>query len=182
MRLFIASKVSSGFKKEISRIIDFLSASTTKVKWAGNGNLHFTYHFLGECDEASFALANRAVSALPKMTPFTIKLNEIGAFPDIRRPSIIWAGVADEKENIKRIWQYLADNLINSGFKLDKRTYIPHLTLGRIKDQRNIDDIKQRISTVKFKPVETTISSVELIKSELTPNGPIYSTLHEHEF
>ena len=61
------------------------------------------------------------------------------------------------------------------GFQPDKK-FKPHVTIFRVKKKiENVSNELQKFSTYSFG--RQVISEVKLKKSELTPNGPIYTDL-----
>ncbi len=67
------------------------------------------------------------------------------------------------------------------GFPAERRGFTPHLTIGRVRDQASLGE-QQRlgdiIKTARVEPVKAfTVNTVHFIKSQLTPQGPVYSEL-----
>jgi 2'-5' RNA ligase len=56
---------------------------------------------------------------------------------------------------------------------LDEPEFVPHVTIGRIKDKGVI-----RLKSVADLGV-APVTAVQLIKSKLTPKGPVYEILRE---
>jgi 2'-5' RNA ligase len=92
---------------------------------------------------------------------------------------VLWIGITDEG-NIETIARAIDEKLEPLGFKKEHRGFSPHLTVGRVKTARNKDKLLKVIDN--YKAVEFTIQKVQSItlkKSDLTPKGPIYTTLRE---
>jgi 2'-5' RNA ligase len=92
---------------------------------------------------------------------------------------VLWIGITDEG-NIETIVHAIDKKLEPLGFKKENRGFSPHLTVGRVKTAKNKDQLLEVMG--KYKTVEFTIQNVQSIKlkkSELTPKGPIYTTLRE---
>ena len=83
-------------------------------------------------------------------------------------------------ENLEKISIKIDEETSKLGFEKEKRKFSPHITLGRVKSAKNKDRLLQIISKyqdIKFGNIK--VKSIELKKSELTPKGPIYTTLKE---
>jgi 2'-5' RNA ligase len=111
--------------------------------------------------------------------PFPITLKGTGVFPNQNYMKVLWIGITDEG-NIETIARVIDEKLEPLGFKKENRGFSPHLTVGRVKTARNKDQLLKVIEN--YKAVEFLIQKVQSItlkKSELTPKGPIYTTLKE---
>jgi 2'-5' RNA ligase len=66
--------------------------------------------------------------------------------------------------------------LENIGFEREAKTFSPHLTIGRAKKNRKVT-VPERLPD--FEPVTFEVRSISIMKSTLTPNGPLYEKLSE---
>ena len=57
----------------------------------------------------------------------------VGAFPDLRRARVIWAGVSDPSGILKPVHARLNETLAVFGAKREKKKYQPHVTLARVR-------------------------------------------------
>jgi len=161
------------FEKEIAK-------TGADVKLVEPGNIHITVKFLGDTDENHIDAIEQSMkeSVLP-IKPFPITLKGTGVFPNQNYMKVLWIGITDEG-NIETIARVIDEKLEPLGFKKENRGFSPHLTVGRVKTARNKDQLIKVIEN--YKTVEFTIQKVQSItlkKSELTPKGPIYTTLRE---
>ena len=111
--------------------------------------------------------------------PFNIQLKGTGVFPNPNYIKVIWIGIQNG-EQIIPIAQKIDEKISKLGFKKEKRKFSPHLTIGRVKSAKNKDKIIKIID--KYRDVQFADLKVEflkLIRSELTPKGPIYTTIKE---
>lgn len=146
--------------------------SEFKIKFVKE--FHLTLIFFGEITESK---ADEIKSKLENLEfrEFPVRFSNLGVFPNENFARVLWLGV-DNSDEIMKLKEQV-DSIL--GWK-DKRFH-PHLTLGRIK---NIEDKGRFISLLKGKmePIETVATGIELIKSTLTPEGPIYETLATFDF
>ena len=175
MRTFVAIEISDNHVVE--SIKKFQSEINIKAKPVEPINFHFTLQFLGEISEE---ISQKIINALHtiEFSSFSVNLKGIGAFPKAKFPRVVWIGTDDEGGNLLiQLAKKVEKVLEPLGFSSDK-PFKPHLTVFRIKKrigditeelekQNNVDFGIQKVTEIKFK------------KSELTPNGPIYSDLEE---
>jgi 2'-5' RNA ligase len=150
------------------------------VKLVEPENIHITVKFLGDTDENHIDAIEQSIKeSVSKINPFPITLKGTGVFPNQNYIKVIWIGIIDEG-NIQIIAQAIDNTLAPLGFKKETRGFSPHLTVGRVKTARNKEQLLKVIGD--HNAVEFTIQKVQSItlkKSELTPKGPIYTTLRE---
>ena len=175
MRTFVAIEISDN--DVIESIKKFQSEININGKPVEPKNFHFTLQFLGEIsDDISQKIIN-ALSII-EFSSFDVNLKGIGAFPKAKFPRVVWIGTDDKGGNLLiQLAKKVEEVLEPLGFFSDK-PFKPHLTVFRIK--KKIGDITEELE--KQKTVDFGIQKVKEIKfkkSELTPNGPIYSDLKE---
>jgi len=161
------------FEKEITK-------TGADVKLVEPENIHITVKFLGDTDENHIdAIEKSMKESVLVIKPFPITLKGTGVFPNQNYMKVLWIGITDEG-NIETIARAIDEKLEPLGFKKENRGFSPHLTVGRVKTARNKDQLLKVIEN--YKAVEFTIQKVQSItlkKSDLTPKGPIYTTLRE---
>lgn len=175
MRTFVAVEISNS--DIINSIEKFQSKMSINAKAVEPKNLHFTLQFLGEISEE---ISKKIILDLRKIefTSFKVNLKGVGAFPKPKFPRVIWIGTDDEGGNsLIKLSKKVQNVLEPLGFHQDK-PFKPHMTVFRIK--KKIGDITKELEkqkTLNFGIQE--VSSLKFKKSELTPNGPIYSDVTE---
>ena len=176
-RGFIAIDIDPTEKiKEFSENLKKINA---KLKMVELKNLHVTLKFLGETEEEIIDEIERCMrDAVKDVKPFKIKLQGVGAFPNLRRINVIWIGT--EGREMEVIFRRLEEGLEKLGYSKEKRDFSPHLTIARVKsvgDKNNLISILGEYSKEYFG--EQIVESIKLKKSILTEKGPIYSTIRE---
>ena len=157
-----------------------LRHSTRKAIRASGGrpvppqNLHVTLAFLGSVADADRAgVAAAAVNVREPAFKFT--LDELKVWP--RAKTLVLAPGTASVE-LARLYSQLWDGLEEAGFAREARPFRPHVTLARIKSQRNIGALKTFLGRCGDRAFgEDRVSEVCLRASTLTPDGPVYETL-----
>lgn len=141
-------------------------------------NIHLTLRFIGNAtDEQIDFLSERAEKASQKFKPFNIQLNEIGAFPSLERPRIVWAGVGEGSETLEEIAWEIEKAARKLSFKEEKRFH-PHFTVIRIKTPKSIpEEIPSNINVTQKNII---IKKIDLFESRLKPTGAEYSILKSY--
>ncbi len=142
-------------------------------------NLHITMRFLGDITPSVVERIIDMLSQL-KFQAFSASLHGVGVFPKMTFPRVIWVGVAEGHEELVGIHQQIEEGLMQLGFRREHEKYSPHITLFRVRSGRG----RERLVEALMKHQDTEfgkfdVRAVQLKRSVLTPNGPVYSTLGE---
>jgi len=194
IRLFVSIELSEEVREEISRFLKRLGKSHFPVRWVRLENLHLTLAFLGWQNERFKVQGSRfkvetgelilscLKKAVAKIEPFEIKIRGIGVFPDQLRPRVIWLGLAGDLESLAKLQKKITEELKMVGFEIEKRKFIPHLTLGRVKKGtrapacRNLGRQIGKMQVGEFRR-KILVDEVSLMESKLSKEGPIYKKL-----
>jgi len=172
MRIFVAIEVSD--KDVLNSIHKIQTELNIKAKPVKLHNMHFTVQFLGEVSEEMIGKISGALNSI-EFSAFSISLASIGVFPKPNFPRVIWIGTDDGVNELEKLAEMIRLKLSQLGFSPDKK-FKPHVTIFRVKKKiENVSNELQKFSTHSFG--KQVISEVKLKKSELTPNGPIYTDL-----
>ncbi len=183
IRAFIAIEIDLPSKQKISRLISELKKSKADVKWITENQMHITLKFLGNIDKERIQNISGVLDEISRnFNAFDIQFSKLDAFPNMKRPRVIWLGVKKGADLIKLLNEKIEKEFEKLGFQKEKREYKTHLTLGRVKSLKNITSLAGSIDKIAFQPTdETKIDRLILFQSTLTPKGAIYaplSTLH----
>jgi RNA 2',3'-cyclic 3'-phosphodiesterase len=156
--------------------------SARSVRWVAPENIHVTLKFLGDVDQARMAELQEAIASVCLTTrPFAITLGSAGAFPNLRRPNVVWVGAHGQIDRVSQLAQEIDDACAELGFSREERPFTPHLTLGRVKREASPADRQQIGALIGKSPVgelgELQVGQVSVMKSELKPGGSVYTRL-----
>ena len=179
MRLFIAINLPKKERMRLHRAARTLRERELPVRWVEPDRYHLTLKFLGdvrsELEEKVVETMERVASSTE---PFEIQLGGFGAFPTIRRPRVLWAGVEASPE-LRCLKQDLEWGLAEHGFERETRAFHPHLTLGRAGDEggagafRGLDDL---VAEMDYEG-SVSVRKIDLMKSRPSRSGSRYSVL-----
>ncbi|MCX5781474.1 MAG: RNA 2',3'-cyclic phosphodiesterase [Elusimicrobia bacterium] len=180
MRLFIAVNIPEEIKEKLSVLTKRLKYKISDVRWIAKDNFHLTLKFLGEVREEKVDKINSAISDIAQnVQPFKVLFSELGAFPDLKYPRIIWVGVKEGSTELKGIAEKIENSLLPFGFEKEKRPFSCHLTVGRVKSFKT--------KNISFEKIDTDFGSfvlerIDLMQSFLEKSGPGYKCLKSFSF
>ena len=182
IRIFIAIKLSSQVRDSLTLVAQQIIRRGIKcVRWVKPENIHLTIRFLGDISNGKVGDIVHVIGEAVKIcSPFTLRFGGIGAFPNHRKPQVVWVGV-DSSLELLDLHSKIERRLYQAGFQGDNKGLRPHLTIGRLRRELSHYDLKMIADLVmnnEFPTVgEQVVESIHLIKSELRSEGPTYSFL-----
>lgn len=188
IRSFIAIELPAAVKQELTTLEDILKKRCPQVvRWVDPQNIHVTLKFLGDVDSDRVDEINMAIDeATQGMSPFHLELKDLGVFPNLNRVNIIWVDAKGDVDKLTYLQKQIESNTEQLGFAREDRDFTPHLTLGRVRDYASPDDRKkigQVLSQTAFASAQViTVNCVNLMKSQLTNTGAIYTRLYASMF
>jgi len=182
MRAFLAADIDEELKDKIFEVQKQLKEADAPVKFVEPHNLHFTFKFFGEIDEKKIEEIIAAVEKKAQnYSPFEISIKGVGVFPNPRYIKVLWLGVED-LEPFSKLQMDLDEDFMKLGFKKE-RSYVPHLTMGRVRGAKNKEALVSKID--ELKEVEIGKMKIEklLLKESVLKrdSGPVYTTVKEFE-
>jgi len=175
MRTFVAVEISDeGILKKIQTFQNNVKINAKPIKI---NQIHFTLQFLGEIDQTKYKKVKDVLNEI-SFSKFQISLKNVGVFPNLKNPSVIWIGTEKEgAEQLTSLTNEIGMKLTTIGFEKNKK-FKPHLTIFRVK--KKISDISSIMKDFETKEFGSeTITKIKLKKSVLSPKGPEYSDLLE---
>ncbi len=170
--------VDAALRERVKHIQERIDTRAARIKFVEIENIHFTLRFLGETPVQRIDEIQNVLRELSH-TPFTIRIEGIGAFPSIRRPNVIWVGVTEGRELLQSLKSEIDGYLSQLGYPSEPR-FKGHLTIARVRSVLDRSRLITSLQSLKNEAVGTmSVTSVRMKKSTLTPRGPIYETLWE---
>jgi 2'-5' RNA ligase len=157
------------------------AAPEAQASWSRTDNTHLTLKFLGDIPPGSVQnLSDAASQAVAGLAPFTIRLEQTGAFPSHGSARVLWIGVNDLEGRLGKLQTRLEDEAERLGFQKDVRAFHPHITLARLRKPEHARTLTAAHKTIEFEPVEFNVAELLVIRSELSSEGSKYSTISRH--
>lgn len=176
MRLFIAIEIPEQVKDHVVKIKEQLKNPDDAITWVKKDNMHLTLKFLGEVDEGKLDSIKAALGSV-KFESFEASLSDIGAFPEFNYMRVLWIGLVPH-DKINAVQQQVERAMKSCGFPTDDK-FSPHLTIARVKSIKHKAELMEKLKKVQVEKLSFNVSRIKLIKSTLTPKGPVYEILAE---
>ena len=180
IRTFIAVETSPAVRRRAVDLQDKLRASEVKASWTHPENMHLTLQFLGDVDETLVPeVCRRVESAAAPFAPFQIEFSQVGAFPALERPRTVWIGVDQGSQQLVDLQFAVQESLVEMRFPRERRTYKPHLTMGRVREggarQTRLAELIAHYRD--FKAGSCDVNEVLIFASYLERTGPTYQIM-----
>jgi 2'-5' RNA ligase len=143
LRTFIAIPLPDTILDQLDRVQRRLQRACPDrcIRWVNPHIIHLTLFFIGDMPETRVAHINQALAEISeRVSTFTFTVENLGTFPDSRRPNVIWAGVNDRDQKLANLHKAVNDGMAQLGFPPENRKFSPHLTIGRVNRRASRDD------------------------------------------
>jgi 2'-5' RNA ligase len=178
LRLFFAVRIPEALNRGIDELSSSLRGRGDGVKWVSAQNIHVTLKFLGAVDEHLVGRLSDAVRpAIAGLGEIRLSAGDTGMFPDNRRPKVIWVGLSGDIDLLAAAHDALEGACESLGFPREGRKFSPHLTIGRVRERLSLETLKKIEMNNRVVIGDMVANEIELIKSDLFPSGPVYTTL-----
>jgi len=188
-RTFIAIAVPDTLNLRLSRLQEQLAGELAGVRWGMALPFHVTLAFLGEVAHSDLVPVCRSVDeSVRTFSPFSLKLDGLGAFPDPARPRVIWTGLSGPGiENLMELQAAVAKAVARVNYPTDSKPFHPHVTLGRVESPRGRGrhkieapalDVSRLVNHYKtWHAGPFPVNQIVLYSSTLGREGPTYAPL-----
>ena len=177
IRTFLALELPQTVRNKLSSYAELISGhdKLQQIRWLPKENYHLTLAFLGNVEYlliSSLQLKLEQNLSFIKAVPF--RFSEITPFPFSGTPKIT-AAMLEHSDELMQLQHNTAKCVCAFGISLERRRFIPHVTLGRLKSRSR--------KSIAFQPqqifLEGVSEKVVIFQSELAPTGAVYTSLGE---
>ncbi len=186
LRLFIAIPLPEPLLRQLAQVQRTLEKEMPagSVRWVNPEGIHLTLKFLGDTPEGKVPAIRDALAAVARRAvPCTFTVGELGCFPNLRRPRVVWVGVREEGGQLRALQEAVERAMVSLGYPREGRGFSPHLTLGRVRDSvpsRDVARVGEIVGATSLGTLgEVRAGSFALIRSVLKPTGAEYAPLAE---
>ena len=179
LRLFVAVDVPAMVKDALDAKVAPYRPRVPAARWTRSTDWHVTLKFLGSTWPRMLDTVRGAVrEAAGDVAAGSTHLTEIGAFPNVRRARVVWAGLADEGGTLAALAGRL-DELLADLVEPEDRPFTAHLTLARINPSRDIREFAPDLVGLPVTSEPFAVERLVLYRSHLSPHGATYEPLAE---
>lgn len=184
-RLFVALRVPDAVRQRLAAVRHVFGAAASPFRWVRPDGMHLTLVFLGATPERLVpAICDAVRATAATATPLALQAEGVGAFPNARRPRVLWAGQAGDVGPLQALQRDLDERLRALGCRNEHRPYRAHVTLARAAGGGGapaVPDGADRLTGGEAHGTQGfgawTAREVELIHSQLTRSGATYTTI-----
>lgn len=189
MRTFLAIEIPPSVQTLIRQAQQALEQRLTTaehsqaIRWTAPASVHLTLRFLGDTTAEQQRLLQ---DALPRLVAahrsFALSVQEIGYFPNVHTPSIVWLGLQPIDQTLFQLQAHLEQAVQAVGFAAERKPFRPHLTIGRMRQsimrpqQRAIGHVFAR-GAIALPTRDFIVNNIVHMRSELEPTGARYTPL-----
>lgn len=149
-----------------------------KIRWVDPGNIHITLKFFGETPEHHIPAIKAALrQASSGVSPFELEIANTGIFGSSYKPRVIWFNIA-APDALGLLAGNVFKELDSIGIENDRQNFVPHLTIGRIRQIQDKQHFQQAIDQHRDAYIQKEeVSEFHLFESILRPQGPVYEVI-----
>ncbi|MDY6437239.1 MAG: RNA 2',3'-cyclic phosphodiesterase, partial [Bacteroidales bacterium] len=112
---------------------------------------------------------------LERHHPFVMDFNRTGIFGSRYAPRVLWLGMQQTPEQLLNLAEDTLDTFDKIGFPRDRQNFVPHITLGRIKELCEKQYFQKVVQAIEQKTyIRQEVTEVILFQSILRPDGAVY--------
>lgn len=184
VRAFIAIELPEPVRSFIREISAKLKLCGGNVKWVRPEGIHLTLKFLGSVStDLVPRIQEAALPLFREEEPTRLRVSGLGAFPGLRKPRVVWAGLEDPAEVLTPLVERLEAALEPLGFPKENRPFNPHLTLGRFKSNERSSELIEAIrQEMDIEGPSFVVDHAVLFESVLKPSGAEYFQLFRFDY
>jgi 2'-5' RNA ligase len=183
-RLFIAVMLPTAVQERLAGLIGVLDTHRAILRPTRPEGLHFTLRFLGNMTAAQEQQIVEAVAAaVDGVSAFPLAIGGFGAFPNARRPRVVWLGLREGATPLVAMQRRVEDELLRRALVPTSEEFTPHLTLARVRQEATPAARAALGAALAALPTReqarSTAQAVSLVHSVLTPQGSRYTVLND---
>jgi RNA 2',3'-cyclic 3'-phosphodiesterase len=183
MRVFVAVDIDETIQSALAELQNNIRADAHLEKgeatWVKPNLMHLTIKFLGEIeDERTQEVCATVEQVAASHKAFDVDIANVGTFG--RPAKVLWVGIGENSPEMSGMQKDMEEAFAKAGWPKEERGFSGHLTLCRIKSFKAAKKLPQTASHYANVPLgRQKIDAICVYKSQLTPDGPVYTLLHK---
>jgi len=177
IRAFLAVEPSPEIHRKLVDLKTLLASTGAAVRWVQDGGLHATVKFLGPVAPEALDRLQKAVAPIGhQQEPFAVDIRNLGVFPNLRRPRVLWIGM--HAEQLTPLAKEIDKAAATAGFAPESQQFRPHITLGRVKNMRGWSRLEDALKTHWESDLGfCRLTELTAFRSDLRQGGAVYTKL-----
>jgi 2'-5' RNA ligase len=177
IRSFIAVDLSASVRAALQRLRDEFAQLRCEVRWVRVEGVHVTLKFLGWVEPPRLEQVRATLAAaVAGQLALQVRARGLGAFPNLRRPRVLWVGL--EGEGLAELATCVEEAMSRLDFEPERRGFTPHVTLGRVNGMQGWSRVEELFKAHLSDDFgECIVDAVTMYRSTLHPDGAVYTPL-----
>ena len=183
MRLFVSIDLPDDFADEV-RAVQEEFADASGLNFTDPGQAHVTVKFLGDVTRGRLPRVKNALRRAVDgagVEPFEATYEGLGVFPSLGYIQVVWLGVSEGGEEMTRLHEAVEGEVTKLGFDPEDHDFTPHVTLARMEHAGGKELVQEKVEELEPTVGTAEVEEIRLTESELTDEGPEYSTVESYE-
>jgi RNA 2',3'-cyclic 3'-phosphodiesterase len=180
MRLFVSIDLPDDLADGVEGVQDSFR-DAEGLNFTDPEQAHVTLKFLGDVDSKRVPDVEEAVESTVSddvdFGPFRATVGGLGVFPSLDYISVVWLGFEDGDEEMTLLHDAVESRVYDLGFEPEGNDFVPHVTLARMQHAGGKELVQENVRELDPTVGRMQVEEVRLTKSELTADGPEYSTV-----
>jgi 2'-5' RNA ligase len=179
VRCFVQLELPAEARDRCAQLLQEWKRPAGSLRLTVASKLHITLAFLDEVAESRIPeISDALASAAAGHPPLIVAAGGVGAFPDLRRPRVLWFGVPDDDGAIGALAESVHARLDAIGLPRENRPFRPHVTFARVRSGR-LDSRFREILTASDgdQAAGGTVDRIQLMRSEVGPDGATHTVV-----
>lgn len=184
-RLFLAIPIKT-IDNDFKTLLDGLKrqlAHEKRINWANPKNIHLTLKFIGNTPDNDIPkIIDRVGEMLKNHKSFLMNFNRTGIFGSRYAPRVMWLGMQNTPQELYNLEEDTLTTFDNLGYLRDRQNFVPHITLGRIKELCEKQYFQKIMAGIEQKSyISQEVNEIILFQSILRPEGAFYKVIKKFE-
>jgi 2'-5' RNA ligase len=179
MRLFVSIDLHDDLTEGVAGVQERF-ADASGLSFTDPAQAHVTLKFLGDTDpERVPEITDAIAEAVDDVDfgPFETEFGGLGVFPSLDYISVVWLGVRDGSQAMTLLHEAIEPRVYDLGFEPEEHDFTPHVTLARMEHAGGKELVQEVVRDGDPTVGSMEVDQVRLTESELTADGPVYSTV-----
>lgn len=176
MRVFIALNLHRAERKRLHASLEPLRERDWPVRWTAAASLHLTLRFLGDIEGSEVPRIDETLRVLAgKHGPQRLELGGFGAFPSLRRASVLWVGITPDP-GLMALQRDVELAMSRLGYGREQKPFRPHVTVARLRTGGRAPDVERDAAGYEYSGTDK-VETMDLMRSHTDPGGARYEPL-----
>ena len=158
-------------------------AHEKRINWVNPEHIHLTLKFIGNTPNEDIPkIIDGVGEMLQNHKSFTMDFNRTGVFGSRYAPRVLWLGMQNTPQELYELEEDTLSTFDKLGYLRDRQNFVPHITLGRIKELCEKQYFQKIVAATEQKSyIKQDVNEIILFQSILRPEGAFYKEIKRFE-